>query len=449
MADGVTGEAPKTNTAPPSGIARICGSRVCGELGKLTALLGWCLVVRAPTFLRSVIDSDESLYVLMADQWRQGHLPYLTVWDHKPPGVYWLFRMALDLFGHSMLSIRLLACMFVFAAAAFVYAIGCIATGDRTAAFMAGVAYPAFSILWRGTAANVEHFFIALDLAGVLILTVLHVRRPSGARRWWCVIGAGFCFGLALQLKYIAVFEIAFFFFVYAIREWRALDRGHRGQLLLELAAMVLAASGPTALAVAYFWTFGQVDEFLRANFWANLRHASPQPTAGRLIAGLLSWGRWLVESASLWITPVLLCFRRPRIFAASQASPVGSRGVAPALAVWVLVGLVEASSTWRFYAHYFLVTLPPLCLLAGEGWRLARSHEVIRSWFARPAVWTTALCAFPVTFISVLDYAAWVRERIAGEVDEPARVAAYLRDRLRPGAPIYVVDRRLGPMAR
>ena len=50
-----------------------------------------------------------------------------------------------------------------------------------------------------------------------------------------------------------------------------------------------------------------------------------------------------------------------------------------------------------------YYVTLPPLCLLAGEGWRLARSHEVIRSWFARPAVWTTALCAFPVTFISVL----------------------------------------------
>ena len=49
------------------------------------------LVTRIPVLSRSVLDWDESLYFIMAQQWRLGHLPYTTVWDNKPLGIYAIF----------------------------------------------------------------------------------------------------------------------------------------------------------------------------------------------------------------------------------------------------------------------------------------------------------------------------------------------------------------------
>jgi len=419
----------------PRGSLFAPSSPLHSEWGKLAALLVWCFLLRAPTFLRSVIDGDESLYVLVADRWGHGCLPYIAVWDHKPPGVYVLFLMAFGALGHSLIAIRILASAFVFGAAVLIYGIGYVATGERPVALVAAAAYPAFSILWRGTAANVEHFFIVFDLAAALVLTVIHVRRPTGAQRWWRVLAAGLCFGLALQLKYIAIFEIAFFFVLYAFREWQILPAASRGRLLGELAAMIAMAIVPTAAAAAYFLAFGQLGEFVDANFFANVRHAVPHRSMETVISGVLSLGRWLAESGPLWVAPVFLFLRRPTV---PGCSPIGSRRVALVLAAWVLVGLVEAASTSRFYAHYFLVTLPPLCLLAGEAWRWGGS---IRRSLGHPVVWAMVLCAFPVTFISILDYREWIAERLSGMADEPARVASYIRPRLRPGESIYVVD--------
>jgi hypothetical protein len=43
------------------------------------------LLLLAPTFLRSAIGPDESLYFLVAESWRAGHLPYTTVFQQARP----------------------------------------------------------------------------------------------------------------------------------------------------------------------------------------------------------------------------------------------------------------------------------------------------------------------------------------------------------------------------
>jgi len=126
----------------------------------LLALLAWCVALRLPTIPRSVIDWDESVYLLMADQWSHGHLPYTAVWDHKPVGAYALFRMGFALFGRSVLSARLLVTVFVFLGAWLLYAIAALLLDSRRAAAVAAIAYPAFSLRFGGTAANTELFFV-------------------------------------------------------------------------------------------------------------------------------------------------------------------------------------------------------------------------------------------------------------------------------------------------
>ena len=67
------------------------------------ALILLAVLSRAPSFVMSVTDWDESLYVIMAGQWRAGHLPYTAVWDNKPIGIYAIFALFQSVFGDRIL----------------------------------------------------------------------------------------------------------------------------------------------------------------------------------------------------------------------------------------------------------------------------------------------------------------------------------------------------------
>src|SRR5436190_16333181 len=93
-----------------SGTATVVDAK---SIGFLIFLLSWVLLMRAPTFLVSAVDWDESLYVLIASQWLSGHPPYTTVFEIKPIGIFAIFAAALGAFGESIASIRLLTVIVV------------------------------------------------------------------------------------------------------------------------------------------------------------------------------------------------------------------------------------------------------------------------------------------------------------------------------------------------
>ena len=91
---------------------------IAGALVLLTAL------TRLPAFALSVVDWDESLYFIMAEQWRAGHLPYTAVWDNKPIGIYTVFAAFQTLLGDSPVSMRVAGVLAIAAAAVLIYRIG-------------------------------------------------------------------------------------------------------------------------------------------------------------------------------------------------------------------------------------------------------------------------------------------------------------------------------------
>src|SRR5512134_3956359 len=57
---------------------------------------------------------DQGLYAYVATEWvERGRIPYRDVFDHKPPGIYILYALAVALFGTGMWGIRIfdLACV--------------------------------------------------------------------------------------------------------------------------------------------------------------------------------------------------------------------------------------------------------------------------------------------------------------------------------------------------
>src|SRR5207249_6213178 len=84
----------------------------------------------------------------------------------------------------------------------------------------------------------------------------------------------GFAGGIALQLKFVVVFDLAALF-LFALLVWWQSGRPHPMRLLR---FFVLAAAGPAALfaiAILSFAAAGHLGDYLDANFAANARYVA------------------------------------------------------------------------------------------------------------------------------------------------------------------------------
>ena len=117
------------------------------------------VVARAPALLRSVADYDESLYLLVARDVLAGNLPYVTVWECKPPLFFFLIAGWLKLFGLSIVSYRFLADAAVFVTAYALYCIGrALPTRGTLIGSTAALTYVGLTLSDSGTASEADIF---------------------------------------------------------------------------------------------------------------------------------------------------------------------------------------------------------------------------------------------------------------------------------------------------
>ncbi len=73
------------------------------ELLLLSLLSVFC---RLPFFFESMIDWDESTFILVGQSIIDGHLPYTQLWELKPPFAFGFYALAILLFGKTIASVR-------------------------------------------------------------------------------------------------------------------------------------------------------------------------------------------------------------------------------------------------------------------------------------------------------------------------------------------------------
>jgi 4-amino-4-deoxy-L-arabinose transferase-like glycosyltransferase len=302
------------------------------------------VLTRLPVLHRAVLDWDESLYFLMAQQWRLGHLPYTNVWDNKPLGIYVIFA-AFQAVIPGIAAIRMATMLFVALLACTVFRITEILTASRQAAWLAGVALVLASLSNDGLSANTELFmasFTALAVLGVL------AEVPS-----WVV---GLALGCAVMVKDVAITEAPciFLLLLYRQRDWRA------------GLSCLLGAAAPLAAALALYAANGQLPLWWECNVLANLRRAGVPLPASTVLWGLQTQAaRW----GGLYAAALLLALLgRGRSLAA----------LFPPL--WLLCALAGAASAKSFYDHYFLQALPPLCICLGALYALLPPRLPLRA---------------------------------------------------------------------
>jgi 4-amino-4-deoxy-L-arabinose transferase-like glycosyltransferase len=391
--------------------------------------------LRTASFGLSVIDWDESLYLLQAREWLRGGWPLVAIWDMHPVGGPAMVTIALLAFGESVASVRLLGLLAVTATAWILYLIVRILGGPRAVGVSAGLLYIVHTATRAGLSTNTELLFAPFICAAMAI--GVHAWRAETALSWRSLAAMGLLVGWALTIKQVVVplgcLSFALPMLPAYVRGTLPLRRG-----IVMAAVFALLCVTPTlAFALAYFLE-GELAAFLDASFLAPIRYAQAPielPAVALQILKACAGFCGLMVLAVIAIVPIGV----PRSFRKEQ--------VATNFALlWFLAGCAAVAAPLQFWVHYFLILVPPLSVLAAIGaWRLAQ--------LARPSISTVILAGLVIATASdiVLDRFARLIKlgRLSecctladkNEPDVPRLVAGRIATALAPGESIFVVN--------
>ncbi|WP_052505602.1 hypothetical protein [Novosphingobium sp. P6W] len=354
------------------------------RLGSLALYLPAAFALRLVMLGKPAFQSDEQFYLLVGQRMAAGALPYVDIWDRKPWGLFAIFRGVYVLPFDPVLTYQLLGLASSVLTALVIERIARRIAPPR-AARMAGLAYLIWQPVFNVALGQSPVFYnLPVALAALIVLDArLKPCDPLLARRG---MEAMLLIGLALQIKYSAVFE-GLAFGLLLLARGRA-DGWTAARLAMTGTAWVTAALAPTgAVLLGYVWA-GHGEAFVQANFLSILGRSTDHADAFAQLG-----------KECLAMIPFALAV----ILAPRRLSPV--RGERPAtlpdLRLWALasIGGFLIFGTW--YDHYLGPVLVPLCILAAPA--LARTAKSER-WYGRLLLGLGLIGAIAVPVAQVIE---------------------------------------------
>jgi hypothetical protein len=321
--------------------------------------------LRLPAFFVQVFNSDETFLATQAEVINEGGRLYEDATDRKPPLVPYLYAATFSILSTSALwSVRVVA-MLAVALTALLLALEARRRYGDKAGWLAGILFILASVAFApqdGQAANFEVFMLPAMTAAV----VLAARdRPRSA-------------GVAVAIATLAKQTGAATLLPVLYLVWRA--RGRRGiggaavGFTIPIAIVALLV-GPGELL---FWTV------LGNGSYFGLGSASAYVLGLFAVMTLAFIGSNL---AIVWSLPRAWRTRKvPSTARIDGGLPSdGFAGADTDLWIWLLSAALSVAVGFRFFGHYYLQLLPPLCLLSAgvlvtRGPRLLRATVVFAS---------------------------------------------------------------------
>jgi hypothetical protein len=310
------------------------------------------LVGKAYTALMPEL-SDAHYFAYIGGRWLQGAIPYVDIWDNKPPGIFALIAGVFSVFPNSFVTLAVVDGLFSLAAAGVVYALCRACSLPRDAAILSTLAAVGASNLVLYTERGVlPEVYLLLPAAAAMLCFV--VSFPTFKLRW--VFAAGLCAGAASVFKPTGLSpmlaQVAFLGLLLLIRSIRVREFS---KIVLVLVAGAASAWIP---AVWYFGPRGGLGALLYFSFLFNVEYGvASQPSP---MGALFNTLERLKPMASLTVAAVMLGV----LWAISVARP-GERGrtlslvkpaaLVPLMLLWVGADVAGALAGGRSYGHYFL----------------------------------------------------------------------------------------------
>lgn len=405
----------------------------------------WVIVVIAAVVLAALpvltypLGRDQGEFATIGRGLVQGRAPYVDLWNPKPPAVFYVYAVAMALFGQSTEALRLIDLLIAPPILLALYGLGTRLRGRSTglwAALTFGVFY--FSETFWTLTQNDGIALLPMTLA--MLAALISARRSTGSARW--AFAAGLLTGWALWFKYPFVLLAG----AVALNDviWRRAGGAplRRSDLLAYLGGLLLAA----ALGVGAMLSLGAWEALVES-----AQVTAPYTALGLTPAALAeAFGIALGERWAHWGLLILLAAAHFILRRAHTASARERDGFTLPTLIWLAAGTAIMLVQAKGYDYHWLPMLPPLALLAGaaldhvmagiaERWRSVAGGAIAIGLLAALAVpiWSRAL-----PYLSGQEDAVTYANRFqAGELiaGESIAVADFLRARVAPDDSLYI----------
>lgn len=213
------------------------------------------VIFKMLTFFFSVIDIDESTYLLIGKEIFKGNWLYVDYYDTKPPGIFLIFGFIELITAHGIFFTRLLAALLVGITSYLLFKLKLKISGNRYASIFAGLAYLILASMYRFTfAANTEIFFIFFTILAfnIFFSNKGHVKYFLG----------GLMAGIGFTIKYVVAFDIlaygAFLTYLLFIKKMPFKEFLKAGILILLGLIIPISAVALTYALAGHFHAFQQ-----------------------------------------------------------------------------------------------------------------------------------------------------------------------------------------------
>ncbi len=398
----------------------------------LNAALRFALVaaivigLRLPTLHQTVIDWDESVYLVVTQDLIDGGELYRTVWDHKGPFLYAMLAPAVWIADGRIAPIRCFATLCLLVTMFFVDLVGRrVSSPDWS--FVGALVYGVFFSVPRfgGLAANGELFMM---LPATIAIWFALRWEPDATRRR-NLVGCGFFSAVAIFTKTTALFTVAVIPLLILVRA-KSRGRPRRLAAAADLAAVAWPAVVITGSILCWFLVTGRLSDFLFATVGFNRAYVAGTPllAAWEQFAAFFAWaavGDTLTALAV--IGAIFLALKNPPI-----AGPSWIRSLVIGLCLLSMLGVVAARN---LFFHYYLQMALPIALVI----TLFVASLGIDGAVRRRVCWI-ALALGVVSAFSPHRFGPEGLTRKPAEDRVLVEVAAYIDEQAQPGDDLYVL---------
>ncbi len=357
-------------------------------LSVFVGLAAFTALIRLPFWPVAVIDWDESTFTLVGQSILDGQLPYVHLWDVKPPLLFAFFAAAIALFGHTIEGIRIAGSLCVAVTAAMTWAIASD-LWNRAAGWLAALLCVLGStLLGSGQATMSEHVMLPAFMGAVYLL----LNRPLTPRTsFWIGVLVAVASLVRLNMAYAAVavgiLVIAGSKARVRVREGLAYAAG--GLLVLGLTCLPFAAAGE----LPRLWKSAVVAALARAEVEGMVARVSSLYDRAFQAGGDGSGSTTLLWiGLLLWpgaIAGLLIAWRAPTATAGRQAMT--------AVAALLTATAVSIVMSGGAFGHY-LIQLVPLASVACGVLAVHPTQSI------RRAIWSAVMMLGALSLVPVAE---------------------------------------------
>ena len=338
------------------------------------ALVTLVVVVRTGSIEQEIIDWDESTFVLMAADLLRGHLPYVHLFDNKPPGIFLLLAGSIGVFGQSLWAVRLVGDLSVLITALFTYAM--------VARFASSLTAGLTSMTLIAMTATSYGLHTSTELPATAFMTAALWAATSRPDRLASPLSAGLLASAAILTRANLAIAVLFMGLVYLWPLVHPRPRSHRlsafafaAGVLAPITAVfaVYAAAGYLDVAVlsmitvplAYALNRASMLDVLKQNVWAI--YGLLQNVPGTYLAPTLLIA---AGACSLLWRAVSMTPRRPAV---APTTADGDVLISVLLCSAAMLGtMLSILRGGVFFLHYWLQLYPYAVFVVAAGAHLA-----------------------------------------------------------------------------